>query len=351
MKYKYILFDLDGTLIDTNQLIIDSFKHTYKTHLNRDIEEKEILQHFGEPLITTLRRYSPENVEALYDTYINFNESIHDNSVSLCSDIKQCLEQLKEMGCVMAVVTAKRSVIAYRGLELFDIMKYFSVVITLDDTKEHKPHPAPILKALEKLGATTEEAIMVGDSIFDIQCAHNAGVKAVQVSWGAALEHMQQETPDYLVNNAMEIVDIVSGKNMNGAEETLGEALLMTAKDELQANIIESLLKVYGIPVRRAYKGNDAFGKIVMGLTVNGIDLFVPNSVLLEARGLIENTAPEGEEQELVEADEIKEIERMKERYDSKRTSRAWISLLLFVPGIIILAGAAVYWFVNLFIK
>lgn len=351
MKYKYILFDLDGTLIDTNQMIIDSFKHTYKTHLNRDIEEKEILLNFGEPLITTLRRYSSENAEELYDTFINYNESIHDNSVSLCCNIQECLAKLKEMGCILAVVTSKRQKMAHRGLELLDIMKYFSVVVTVDDTEEHKPHPAPVLKALEKLGAAPEEAIMVGDSIFDIQCAHNAGVKAVQVTWGASLEHLQHETPEYLVDNALEIVDIVSGKDMNEAEETVGAALLMTAKDELQANVIESLLKVYGIPIRRVYKGNDVFGKVVMGLTVNGIDLYVPSSALLEARGLLENAAPEGEDQELEETEETKEIESMKERYDIKRTSRARISLLFFVPGLVIMAGVAIYWIINIFTK
>jgi pyrophosphatase PpaX len=211
MKFKYILFDLDGTLIDTNQLIIDSFKHTYKLHLNRDIEEKEILQYFGEPLITTLRRYSPENPEELYNTYIKYNESIHDNSVSLCCNIQETLEKLKEMGCILAVVTSKRSIMAYRGLELFDILKHFSVIVTVDDTKQHKPHPEPVLKALENLGASASEALMIGDSVFDILCAHNAGVKAVKVSWGAALEHQDEEEPDYLVNDAMEIIDIVRG--------------------------------------------------------------------------------------------------------------------------------------------
>ena len=351
MKYKYILFDLDGTLIDTNQLIIDSFKHTYKTHLNKDIEEKEILQYFGEPLITTLRRYSPENAEELYETYINYNETVHDNSVSLCCNIKECLAQLKEMGCVLAVVTSKRSKMAYRGLELFDIAKYFSAVVSVDDTEEHKPHPAPVLKALEKLGATPEEAIMVGDSIFDIQCAHNAGVEAVQVTWGAALEHLEQETPDYLVDNALEIVDIARGIDSNDAEGTAGAALLMTVKDELQANIIESLLKVYGIPMRRVFKGNDVFGKIVMGLTVNGIDIYVPSSALLEARGLIENSSPEGENQELEETEEDKEIRSMKERYDNKRSSRAWISLFIFVPGIAVICAVAIYCIIYLFAK
>jgi pyrophosphatase PpaX len=100
---------------------------------------------------------------------------------------------------------------AYRGLELFDILKHFSVIVTVDDTKQHKPHPEPVLKALENLGASASEALMIGDSVFDILCAHNAGVKAVKVSWGAALEHQDEEEPDYLVNDAMEIIDIVRG--------------------------------------------------------------------------------------------------------------------------------------------
>lgn len=209
MKYKYVLFDLDGTLIDTNKLIIDSFKHTYKTHLSRDVEESEILKHFGEPLKITLQRYGNDNVEEMYKTYIDYNESTHDSTVTLCCNIKECLEELKEMGCTLAVVTAKRAPIAHRGLELFDIKKYFSTVITLQDTVNHKPHPEPILKAMERLGAKAEETLMVGDSIFDMKCAHNAGVKAVLVTWGAATDHIKDEKPDYIVNNAMEIVDIV----------------------------------------------------------------------------------------------------------------------------------------------
>lgn len=212
MRFKYILFDLDGTLIDTNQLIIDSFKHTYKKHLNLDVEDREILQHFGEPLITTLQRYATENVQELYNTYIDFNEKAHDTTVSLCCNIRECLQQLHDMGCKMAVVTAKRGKIAHQGLELFDIKKYFSAFVTLDDTKLHKPHPDPVYKAMEILGAVPEETVMIGDSIFDIMCAHNANIEVIQVSWGAALEHQQQDKPDYLVKDALEIIDIVSGK-------------------------------------------------------------------------------------------------------------------------------------------
>ncbi|MDF2841426.1 MAG: hypothetical protein K0Q99_2198, partial [Clostridia bacterium] len=118
-----------------------------------------------------------------------------------------------------------------------------------------------------------------------------------------------------------------------------------------QANIVESLLKAYGIPLSRTYKGNDTFGKIVLGLTVNGIDLYVPKSAIDEAKGIIENELPEEQQMELVEALETEvQTEALKEKYEDKRRSRAWISVLLLIPGILILAGVAIYWIIsNLF--
>lgn len=131
-------------------------------------------------------------------------------------------------------------------------------------------------------------------------------------------------------------------------EET---ALLMTANNDIQANIVESLLKAYGIPLSRKYKGNDTFGKIILGLTVNGIDLYVPKSALEEAMGIIENELPEEQEnviEEVLEADV--EIEALEEKYEDKRRFRAWIAILVLVPGILLLAGVAIYWIIsNLF--
>lgn len=210
MKYKYILFDLDGTLIDTNRLIIDSFKHTYKTHLGLDVSEEDILKYFGEPLIVTLRRYSDEQADEMFKTYIAFNETRHDSSVSLCGDIKGLLEALKKMGCTLAVVTSKRRKIAVQGLELFDIKKYFDVIVTLEDTEQHKPNPAPVIKALELLKAKPEEALMVGDSTYDIHCAHGAGVKAVLVKWSAANGHQEEPaTADYVIKETCELVELI----------------------------------------------------------------------------------------------------------------------------------------------
>lgn len=210
MNYKYILFDLDGTLINTNELIIKSFKHTYKQHLDMDVCDEDILKYFGEPLIVTLKRACEEKAEEMFRTYINYNETIHDDSVTLCPEIAYLLRRLKEAGCVLAVVTSKRKKIAMRGLELFDLVQYFDKFIALEDTEQHKPHPAPVLKALEQLDAKTEDALMVGDSIFDIQCAHAANVKAVLVEWSAAHGFQGDGVAaDYVARSADELLQVI----------------------------------------------------------------------------------------------------------------------------------------------
>ena len=212
MKYKYILFDLDGTLIDTNKLILDSFKHTYKKHLNLEVQDEELYKYFGEPLIVTLRRYSEEHYQEMFNTYIEYNEKHHDNVVNLCENIDKCLQQLCDLGCSLAVVTSKRSKIALRGLELFDIKKYFNTIVAYEDTVQHKPEAEPAQKALELMGAKPEEALMVGDSIFDIKCAQNADVKAVLVKWSAAHGHQEDETEaDYIINKVEDLTELVKG--------------------------------------------------------------------------------------------------------------------------------------------
>lgn len=212
MGYKYVLFDLDGTLIDTNKLILDSFKYTYKTCLNLTVSEQEILKYFGEPLIVTLGRYSEEKAEAMYKTYIDYNESRHDDTVTIFEGIQELLSELVRQGFTLALVTSKRRKVALMGLELFDIKKYFDVFVALEDTELHKPNPAPVLKALELLGAQTCDAIMVGDSVYDIHCAHGANVKAALVKWSAAHGFQGDDiSADYVVHDTGELLKIIKG--------------------------------------------------------------------------------------------------------------------------------------------
>lgn len=135
--------------------------------------------------------------------------------------------------------------------------------------------------------------------------------------------------------------------------ENVETELLMTAEDEIQANIIESLLQVYGIPVRRKYKGNDTFSKIYMGLTAHGVELYVPKTALEEARDIVKNemSAEEDLKEMAFETEaEQAEQETLREKYDEKRRVRAWIALLFFIPGILIAAAAAVYFILSFFL-
>ncbi len=212
MGFKYVLFDLDGTLINTNRLILDSFKYTYKTCLGLDVSEQEILRCFGEPLIVTLRRYSGDRAEEIFKTYIEYNEKRHNDTVTIFEGIQELLEKLVKSGRVLAVVTSKRRKVALMGLELFDIRKHFDVFLSLEDTELHKPNPAPVIKALELLGAHSDDTIMVGDSVFDIHCAHGANVKAVLVKWSAAHGFQGDDAAaDYIAHDAEELFNIITG--------------------------------------------------------------------------------------------------------------------------------------------
>lgn len=217
---KAILFDLDGTLINTNDLIIKSYQYTLKKHLSMEISPSDVAKYFGEPLKKTLSRYDENNVSEMIATYKAFNEENHD---ILCKDfegIKEALIAIKEKGLKVAVVTSKREKMAQRGLKFLGIDVYIDVMVTPESTEKHKPDGEPALKACEILGISPEEAIMVGDSHYDILCGKSAGCFTCAVNYSELpLELLKSYNPDYFVHNIMELVNIVS--NFNEKEEAV----------------------------------------------------------------------------------------------------------------------------------
>ena len=210
MGIRTVLFDLDGTIIDTNELIIESFKYTIQKHLGYIIQPEEVTPYFGEPLQITLKRFSQDKWELMVDTYRRYNEFNHDKYTKIRQDVKAALELMYKNGIKMGIVTSKRRELAVRGLKLFDLEKYFKVIVALEDTERHKPHPDPIVKALEVLNANKEETLMVGDSPYDILCASNAGVKSVAVKWTILPFNLLEEAkPDYVINDMLEILKII----------------------------------------------------------------------------------------------------------------------------------------------
>ena len=208
---KGILLDLDGTLIDTNELVIRSYSHTLKSVLNLEISRDEIISYFGEPLKITLGRYcTQEQLSDVVKFYRKFNIDNHDILVKGFPQVQQTLEILKSKGLKIAVVTSKMRDTTLKGLNLCSLQDYIDIIIAFEDTDEHKPTAAPVIKALEKLELKPEEVLMVGDSPNDIESAHQAGVRCAIVEYSlikrAELEKFQ---PDFWLKTLMDINDLI----------------------------------------------------------------------------------------------------------------------------------------------
>jgi pyrophosphatase PpaX len=208
MRYETVLFDLDGTLIDSGAIIVASMRHAATTVLGREVPEAELAAAVGGPgLIAQMRALDETRVDELIAAYVAHNEPLH-AELEACRGIEDVLEALHEEGRRLGIVTAKRQVTVRLAFDVLPrLERYFDVVVGSDDTERHKPEPEPILLALERLGAAPERAAYVGDSPFDIRAAKAAGVAAVGVTWGGihSRERLREEEPDALVDDAEEL--------------------------------------------------------------------------------------------------------------------------------------------------
>jgi pyrophosphatase PpaX len=212
MRYKTVLFDLDGTLIDSGAIIIASMRHAATTVLGREIPEAELAAAVGGPgLIAQMRALDPSRVDELVAVYSAHNETLHDG-LEACVGVEDVLETLHREGRRLGIVTAKRRATVRLAFEVLpQLERYFDVVVGSDDTERHKPDPEPILLALERLHAVPEGAAYVGDSPFDLRAARAAGVAAIGVTWGGihTRERLQEEGPDALVDDAEELLGVL----------------------------------------------------------------------------------------------------------------------------------------------
>lgn len=207
-KFDCILFDLDGTLIDTTPLIMASFRHTFLYHFNEEAGEKELLKFLGIPLKKPFEELYPDSVEILMKTYREFNERHHDQYTGVFTGVIRTFEACRAAGVKLGVVTSKRRELALRGMRLFGLDAYLDVFVALEDTVIHKPQGEPVLKALEFLGRTEKRGVLyVGDSPYDILCAQNAGVASAAVGWSyLPHEELQALEPELFLERFEELL-------------------------------------------------------------------------------------------------------------------------------------------------
>lgn len=183
-----ILFDFDGTIMDTNEIIIDSWQATFRELSGKEADRDVLLKTFGEPLEATMLGFFPDvPLEESLEIYRGYQREYFIPSIRLFPGVLELLDALSREKVNMALVTSRLKFTTDQALEHFDIGKYFDYVITADEVNRHKPDPLCAQLALDALNAQPEQAIMLGDSPLDIMCARNAGVSPVLVSWSMTM--------------------------------------------------------------------------------------------------------------------------------------------------------------------
>jgi pyrophosphatase PpaX len=212
VRFRIVLFDLDGTLIDSGPIILASMQHAVRTVLDREIPPDELgLTIGGQGIVAQMQAIDAEHAEELLEVYKEHNDGLHE-TLEAFDELIALLPRLKAEGRRLGIVTAKRHRTVGLALDRFPALRDdFDVVVAHEDTDRHKPDPDPVALAIERLGGTPSDAAYVGDSPFDIQSAKAAGAYAVAVGWGGIHpdERLLAEEPDAFVRSPEELLRVL----------------------------------------------------------------------------------------------------------------------------------------------
>lgn len=215
-----VLFDFDGTIVDTSELVIKSFQYTLAPYLGRVVAPEEVYPYFGVPLKDGLAAFVPDRLTEMLPVYRRFSADKFDSLVRLCPGVREGLERLRQAGIKLGVVTSRVRDTTLYGLQLFDLTSFFPVVVTAEDVASHKPGPEPVRRGLELLGVEAGAAAMIGDSPHDIQAARAAGVTSVAAGWSRVpREQLLAAAPEVLVDTMAEFVDLCLDGYQQGRQE------------------------------------------------------------------------------------------------------------------------------------
>jgi pyrophosphatase PpaX len=215
MPLQTILFDLDGTLIDSVRLILDSYHHTLAQHGLPARSDEDWLRGVGTPLTAQFAEWghSPELLEAMIATYRDYNLRHHDSMVAVYPGVLEAVREIKAGGRQTGLVTSKNRQGALRGLKLVGLEALLDVLVCADEVSNPKPHPEPVEKAVALLGADPASTVYVGDSIHDMNSGRAAGVKTAAALWGPfKRDHLESTTPDYWLETPGDLVRLVGVK-------------------------------------------------------------------------------------------------------------------------------------------
>lgn len=208
-KFEAVLFDVDGTLLDTRKFILAAFNHSLTFHGFPEVHWDILRSTIGLPLEDCYKVASGiDDVEKFIPVHRNF-QADNLNLSQPFENAKETLERLTKAGIRIGAVTSRGSHTAGRTLELAELLDYFAALITSDDVENMKPHPEPSLKALGRLNVSPKKAIMVGDTEYDILAGKNAGTSTIAVSYGFGGKEIARHNPDFMVNDIRDILPII----------------------------------------------------------------------------------------------------------------------------------------------
>lgn len=225
-KYRVLLFDFDGTLINTTPLILKSFRATWQKVFGFTMDDADYIKTFGTLLHTALKELTQQCVaeerirpvedltakaDELLRTYREFNWAWHDETIEAFDGIDEAVRELKARDFRLGIVSSKLRQGVERGLNIFGMAELFDLIISADDVANHKPHPEPLLKALEKLDAAPHEAVYIGDSTHDIVAGKAAELATVAAAWGPfPRTELEELKPDHLLETPSELLKLFS---------------------------------------------------------------------------------------------------------------------------------------------
>jgi pyrophosphatase PpaX len=212
--FESYLFDLDGTLVDSIDLIFRAYRHTAERHLSFSPPDSVWREGLGTPLRQQLAMVTTDRelIEAMVVTYRAYHQEHHDASVKAFPQIAEVIEELSTRGARLGIVTSKLRSGAARSLRAAGLAEFFQAVVTAEDVGRSKPNPEPVWAALERLGGNARDAVFIGDSPHDIAAGRNAGVATAGALWGPFTRaDLESASADFLLESPREILDLLPG--------------------------------------------------------------------------------------------------------------------------------------------
>ena len=208
---EVLLFDLDGTLIDTIEMIMASARYATATVLGEALPDEVLRHNIGVPLVAQMEEYAPGRSAELLAVYREHNARVHDDMIREFPGVDSALRALSDAGYRMGIVTSKSRPVAQRGLDYFGLRGLFEVLIGYEDTLIHKPDPCPLLEAASRFPVAIERCLYCGDSPHDMEAGIAAGAVTVAARWGPFAERVLGPGPDFALEDPAELIDLLSG--------------------------------------------------------------------------------------------------------------------------------------------